>query len=401
MACGENGPVDNPDYGDALRSLHDLAPTAVVDTVARLAQSAGAVDVVIYLVDFEQEILLPVPERGTHVDLPVGEAVATTSAGRAFVGRALVSEARHGTHRVWVPILEGTDCTGVLALSVVDPLDEAARRRCEELGLLAGLAVTNAARYTDLYNLIRRRKAMSLPASMQWDMLPPLRLRSSEVESVGMLEPAYEVGGDCFDHAINGFELDVAIMDAMGHGLRSSMLSGLAMGVYRHDRREGRPLGLVHQRLDTVVAECFGGDAFITGQLARLDLTSGGLSWVNAGHPLPLLVRRGRVERELACPPCLPWGLDSALAGAAEEALAPGDAVLFHTDGILESRNAAGNPLGRDGLEALVERATASSDSPSAVVRHLLRGVVGHQDGDLRDDATLLLVTWNGPDPRS
>ena len=64
-----------------------------------------------------------------------------------------------------------------------------------------------------------------------------------QVSSSGMLEPAYDVGGDCFDHSANGFAVDVAIMDAMGHGLGSRLISSLAVGSYRHDRREGQPLG--------------------------------------------------------------------------------------------------------------------------------------------------------------
>ena len=59
----------------------------------------------------------------------------------------------------------------------------------------------------------------------------------------GLLEPAYEVGGDCFDYALNGdVMLDVAVFDAMGHGLPSSIISGLAVGAYRHARRTGVPL---------------------------------------------------------------------------------------------------------------------------------------------------------------
>ena len=61
---------------------------------------------------------------------------------------------------------------------------------------------------------------------------------------MAQLEPAYDVGGDCFDHAVNGPTIDVAIMDAMGHGLTSSIISSLAVGSYRHDRREGQSLAV-------------------------------------------------------------------------------------------------------------------------------------------------------------
>jgi hypothetical protein len=107
---------------------------------------------------------------------------------------------------VCVPVIEGSDCTGVLAFTVGRTPWMTRAGHLEELGH-AGRepAIAIAARYTDLFNLGRRRKAMSLPASIQWDLLPPLRLSTPEATSNGVLEPAYDVGGDCFDHAVNGF----------------------------------------------------------------------------------------------------------------------------------------------------------------------------------------------------
>ncbi|MGH8921144.1 MAG: PP2C family protein-serine/threonine phosphatase [Actinomycetes bacterium] len=264
-----------PDYGGVLRSLHDLGPGSVADSLAALAQRAGAVDVVVHLVDFARTVLVPVPARGVHVELPVAQPVCGTLPGQAFTELRVVSERRQEGTRVWVPILEGSDCTGVLAMTLRVELDDEVRRRCEELGMFAGWAISLAARTTDQYNLVRRHRAMSLAAGRQWDLLPPLRLQTPEVVSNAVLEPAYDVGGDCFDHNVNGLNLNLAIMDAMGHGLESSMTSSLAIGSYRHDRREGQALAVIHQRLDGVLARTYAGERFVTGQLARLDLRSG------------------------------------------------------------------------------------------------------------------------------
>lgn len=122
--------------------------------------------------------------------------------------------------------------------------------------------------------------------------------------AAGLLEPAYEVGGDCFDYALNGPHFELAIMDAMGHGVRSAVTAALAVGSYRHDRREGRSLLHADQNLDDAIAAQFGGEAFVTGQLARIELDTGNLTWVNAGHPLPFLVR-GACHR----PPRVPAGV--------------------------------------------------------------------------------------------
>jgi serine phosphatase RsbU (regulator of sigma subunit) len=387
--------MDAPEFGEALRALHDLGPSDVIDSLAHLNRRSGALDVVAYLADFAQTTLVPIPDRGVHVDLPVGQPVQGTPAGQAFTHRTLISTSIDEGVRVWAPIIEGSECTGVLALTLTGGLDNEIRRRCEELGLMAGAAIALAARSTDLFNLIRRRKSMSLPASLQWDLLPPLRITTPEAASTGLIEPAYEVGGDSFDHAVTGFTFDVAIMDAMGHGLDSSIVSSLATGSYRHDRREGQPLGIIHERLDAVLASRFEGKAFVTGQLSRLDLRTGELSWVNAGHPMPLLVRGGRVAGLLSCQPSLPWGLGGRLLEQAVEHLRPGDAVVFYTDGVIDGRSPDGESFGLDRLVNSIEQTASSRIGSEISLRTAIEGVLAFQDHHLRDDATIVWLDWH------
>jgi serine phosphatase RsbU (regulator of sigma subunit) len=389
--------VDIPDFGDVLRALRDLAPAAVIELMVGLAEGTGATDVVVYLVDFGQIVLSPLPAGGAHVRLPEVEAIPGSVAGRAFTERRLQTEALSEGTRVWVPVVEGSECTGVLAFTVSGPLDDRARARCLELGLMVGCAVAVAARHTDLFNLVRRRRPMSLPASMQWDLLPPLHLQSPEVVSAAVLEPAYDVGGDSFDHAINGGNLDLVIVDAMGHGLAASMTSALAMGSYRHDRREGQPLATMHRRLDEVIGRELGSETFATGLVARLVLATGHLTWINAGHPQPLLVRAGRVQRALACRPSLPWGLGSRIEEEADVVLEAGDSVLFYTDGVVEGRAPGGEPFGVGRLIELIQTAAAAPQPSSVLLRQLIHQVLIYQDQRLRDDATLVWLTWNGP----
>jgi len=388
--------MDIPNHGAALRALSGASPTTVADTIAATAQAAGAIDIVLYIVDFEQTVLVPIPSTSVHVEAPVPEGVNGSMAGRAYTEQAAVSAPRGDGCRVWVPILEGSDRTGVLALTLEVPFGDEAQRWSEELGILAGVTIAAQARYTDLFNMLRRRKAMNLAASMQWDLLPPLGLSASGVSSAALLEPAYEVGGDCFDHVVNGSDLDVAVMDAMGHGVRSSMVASLAVGTYRHDRREGQSLAHMHEHIDQVVAEHLGDGIFMTGQLLRLNIKSGILTWVNAGHPAPLLLRDGRVVRALECRPSLPWGLGSPLEELGSESLQPHDSVLLYTDGVVEGRSADGEAFGLERLVDLVERAAATRQPTAEVLRRLVQEVLVHQDNRLRDDATLVLFTWDG-----
>lgn len=366
-----------------------------------MATDLGATDVTIYLVDFAQTTLAPLPDRRTHSELPQAEDVATTMAGRAFAsGRTTTVERPDGV-RVWVPIIEGSDRTGVLAVTVDEATDDV-MRGCAELGLFAGYLIATQARSTDLYNLYRRRQSLSLAASMQWDLLPPLVLKTPRLVVSGFLEPAYEVGGDCFDYAMNDTAFDLAIIDAMGHGVTSSLIASLTMGSYRHDRREGKNLPQIHANLDLMMSTHLPQLLFATGQLARIDLETGVMAWTNAGHPLPLLIRQGQVLQELECPPTLPWGLgeldvaDAPTAEVATCALEPGDSVLFFTDGVTESVVSGGDRFGVAHLADLVGQHASDQLEIEEVVRRLARSVVDEHLGKPNDDATLVMVQWKG-----
>ena len=372
------------------------------EVVLRLATELGATDVTIYLVDFAQTTLEPLPDRRTHSELPKAEDVATTMAGRAFAGGVPTHVARPDGVRIWAPIIEGSDRTGVLAVTVPDASDEVVRGCCE-LGLFAGYLIATQARGTDLYNLYRRRQSLSLAASMQWDLLPPLVLKTPRLAVSGFLEPAYEVGGDCFDYALNDSSFDVAIIDAMGHGVASSLIASLTIGSYRHDRREGKSLPQMHANLDLVMSTHLPQLLFATGQLAKLDLDTGVMSWTNAGHPLPLLIRQGQVLHELACEPSLPWGLgrldreDAPAPAMATVALEPGDSVLFFTDGVTESVVSGGGRFGVEHLADLVGQHASDQLEIEEIVRRLARSVVEDHLGKPNDDATLVMVQWTGP----
>ncbi len=381
------------DVSAVLRAAQSADPASVVDLLSGAAREIGASDVVVYLVDFEQRVLEPLPDRTTHAELPKTEEVTTTMAGRAFLTRAPVAVERPDGTRVWVPIIEGSDRTGVLAMTV-RASDEGTLGQASDLGIVAGYLIAAQTRCTDLYQLHRRRKAMSLVASMQWDLLPPLVLRSPRCSVAGRLEPAYEVGGDCFDYALNGPVLDIAMIDAMGHGVTSATIASLVVGVYRHGRREGRSLTHIHAAANEILDRQFNGEAFATGQLARLDLESGVLSWTTAGHPQPLLLRNGQVIGQLVGQSTLPWGLGAGPAEAAQESLEPGDGVLFFTDGVVEARTPDGDEFGVERLADVAGQYASDQLAPEEIVRHLLRSVLDHRRSELRDDATVVLVEW-------
>jgi phosphoserine phosphatase RsbU/P len=104
-----------------------------------------------------------------------------------------------------------------------------------------------------------------------------------------------------------------------------------------------------------------------------------------------------KVVAELSCEPALPFGLGDSPPDPSTDELQPDDAVLFYTDGVVEARTPDGELFGLNRLADLLEREAASGQPAEEMLRRLVRAVLNHQAGGLRDDATLMLVQWTGP----
>jgi serine phosphatase RsbU (regulator of sigma subunit) len=95
----------------------------------------------------------------------------------------------------------------------------------------------------------------------------------------------------------------------------------------------------------------------------------------------------------------LPLGLTAALGGTitvGQESLEPGDRLLFYTDGVTEARSAEGEQFGAQRLADLVVREDAAGQPAPETMRRLMHAILAHQAGQLRDDATTMLVEWQG-----
>ena len=380
---------------DLLRRASLTPPDLLAADVAAALQHAGGHHLVLYVVDYEQESLQPVAlATDLMVDSPEGLRVEGTMAGRAFqMQETLVAEGESGW-RVWVPVRERAERIGVLELGFA-AVDDEIRRLADDLGLLVGHLLQTAGRYTDLIELRRRRRAMNLAAEMQWDMLlPPLGFSSPELAIAGHLEPAYMVAGDAFDYSLNGDILDFAILDAMGHGMNSTLSSCLALGAFRFGRRRGLELTVKAELVDDALIERFTGEEFVTGHLAELDIGTGRLRFVNAGHPLPLLLRGTKVVAELQCAPCMPFGLGIEIGEVADCQLQPGDQLLFYSDGAIEARPTGGEQFGIERLCDNIEQYAGSGLPAAEVLRRVARDLRRYRGAELEDDATFFLLQW-------
>lgn len=153
-------------------------------------------------------------------------------------------------------------------------VDAVRLRRCRMLTGIVAMAITSKRAYSDSFARRARVERMQLPAEMLRAFLPPRTIGNAHVVSTAVLEPAYEIGGDAFDHSLTQSTLHAAILDAMGHDLASGLTTSVALAGCRNARRAGAGLLDLVGTIDQALAQWLP-DTFCTGILTQLDLASG------------------------------------------------------------------------------------------------------------------------------
>ncbi|MEU7719029.1 PP2C family protein-serine/threonine phosphatase [Streptomyces tibetensis] len=366
-------------------------PTAA----ARCTKALGLQSSVVYLSDIQQRRLVPL----TDVASPL--LIDGSLAGWTYRTQSLrVAVSETGGMTAWIPLVDGAERLGVIAVNS-PALTPDVLRRGRALAQLLAMMITSARAYQDSFVRRLRTRPMRLPAEMLRAFLPPRTIGTSHVVSTAVLEPAYELGGDAFDHSLTETTLHVAVLDAMGHNLASGLTTAVSLAACRNARRTGADMPELVESVDDALARWLP-DQFCTGVLAQLDLASGMLRWVNCGHPTPLLIRDRRplvdaMRRE----PDLPMGMPSLLTDRRREtheiALKPGDRVLMYTDGVTEARAVDGAEFGLEQFADYIIGATAAGELPSETLRRLIHSILDSPTSRLRDDATILMFEWSPP----
>ncbi len=353
-----------------IRLSTKLLPDDLSRVLAEETSGIGLHDATILLADLEQRVLTPLPP-----DHRLGvQEIDATVAGRAFqLERSVVVGGEDARVGIWMPLVDGAERLGVLYVESPATSEDFLRKLEDLAGLVAELIVSKS-QYGDALKLAARSRPMTLAAELRWATAPPLTFSGERIGLACVLEPAYEVAGDAFDYAVNDGILHLAVMDAMGHGLEASRMANLVIAAYRMARRRGLDLPATYRLMDEALADQFGGERFVTAQLATLDTGSGRMRWLNAGHPRPLLLRQGRVAFELTCEPTLPVGLGGEPT-LAEVSLEPTDSLLFFTDGIVEAASPDGERFGTERLVDYTRRALADKQTLAETARRLVRAV--------------------------
>jgi serine phosphatase RsbU (regulator of sigma subunit) len=298
-----------------------------------------------------------------------------------------------------MPLLDGSERLGVLDIAVrdsgVDVDDDGFRSGCDLFSQLVGHLYAAKIPYGDTLVTAKRTRRMSAASELVWRLLPPLTFACHRMVIAAVLEPCYEVGGDGFDYAVDDSTAFFAVFDTAGHDLRSGLGTATVLAALRAARTDGADLSAMAGAADEALASFLPELRFTTAVLGTLDLDTGLLRYLNAGHPPPMLLRNGKVVTRLDRGRRLPLGLGDPRSEIAEEWLEHGDRLLLFTDGVTEARRHGTHPFGEDRLIDLVRQHTTAGLPAPETLRRLCRAVLDHHDGPPTDDATLLFVEWS------
>ncbi|SEG99952.1 Stage II sporulation protein E (SpoIIE) [Nonomuraea solani] len=382
--------------GGLLQAMHLSGMEDLPSLVSEHARLIGFEQIVLYTTDLQQQLLVPLPGQNGEPLEPV--RIDGTMPGRAFrLVEVIRAKSEEGRVRLWVPLLDGTERVGVMGVTILDD-GGLAETRAKHLASLVAVLMISKRPHSDAYARLVRARPLTLSAEILWNLLPPGTFANDAVVISAALEPAYEMGGDAYDYALDDDTLNLSIFDAMGHDTSAGLTASVAMGSCRNNRRQGMGLAANGEAIDAAIHAEFTG-RFATGILARLELSTGWLTWVNRGHHPPLVIREGRLvatlESSLPDPP-MGFGL-SGDTGELRYQLQPDDRLLFYTDGIVEAQSPDGERFGLERFIDFVIRQEADGVSAPETLRRLIQAILRHQRGRLQDDATVMTVEWRSP----
>jgi serine phosphatase RsbU (regulator of sigma subunit) len=376
--------VDHVDGGGlTTEQLLALPIDCLAVEIVSVAERLAGAEVGLYVVDLEGVALrrlaggfslaeeIPIPQMAGP-EIPVGHLAALEEefAGRGL-GRVVPLWLRH--RAVAVFLLDG------------EPGD-----RLDAFAGSAAIALELSLRYTDRFAAARHRQRATAGAELQQVLLPPRIAGVRGAEIAGSVLPAYDVGGDWFEHSANATGAWLVVADAAGKGARASAVSALTLAALRAARQAGGTLPDAATMMNRAVTGFADPSMFVTAVLARWDSSEGTLEWLTLGHPQPCRITRDNNLEELRGPVLPPLGLLTCQnLVSARIALVPGDRVVFYSDGVIERRH-ADERLGVAGLYAHL--ALISDPSAASLLTHVLSHVAGLHETPLEDDATVMVL---------
>ena len=238
--------------------------------------------------------------------------------------------------------------------------------------------------------------ARRIQLSMMPNLFPPFPERK-EFYLHAYVDPAREVGGDFYDYFfIDDDHLCLVIADVSGKGVPAALFMMAAKIILKSSAMQGKSPAEIFTATNRAICENNPQDMFVTVWLGVLELSTGNLTAVNAGHEYPAVKRAdGRFEVIKTKHSLFIGGMDDVTYKEYELDLKPGDKIFVYTDGLPEATDSAGEMLGMDRMtDALNEYL---DEKPRPLIEGMRESVNKFvKDAEQFDDITMMCLEYAG-----
>ena len=239
---------------------------------------------------------------------------------------------------------------------------------------------------------------LDVAAQIQADMLPgifPAFPEREEFDIYAAMNPAKEVGGDFYDFfMVDDKHLAVVMADVSGKGVPAALFMVIGKTLIKDHTTPGRDLGEVFGEVNDLLCESNNEGLFITAFEGVLDLVTGEMRFVNAGHEVPFIAKAGGAfEPHKLKPGFVLAGMEGMKYQGGSIQLTPGDKLFQYTDGVTEAANKNNELYGMERLESVLKKNSALPPQQLlSAVKADIDTFVG--DAPQFDDITLLCVEY-------
>jgi len=243
-------------------------------------------------------------------------------------------------------------------------------------------------------------KDLALAKSIQLSALPDAQHALSnarQVDAAAFMGTAKEVGGDFYDVYLLGRDkVAVLIADVSGKGIPAAMFMMQAKAIIKNHAEKGLPVNDVFSLANERLCESNDAGMFVTAWMGILDLRTGHMTYANAGHNPPVIMRKDRAPEYLQCRPgFILAGMDGVNYKLQELDLAPGDRIFLYTDGVTEATDLNETLYGEDRLlKFLTDNSGLDTEKTLLAVKQDIDEFVG--EAEQFDDITMVDLQYNG-----
>jgi len=239
----------------------------------------------------------------------------------------------------------------------------------------------------------RLQRSLEIAREVLAALLPKDPTDLAGYDLAGASIPAETAAGDYYDFVrCPDGRIGIVVGDVTGHGVGPAMVMTGARSALRVLFRDGHDEAAILTRLNDLLVEDLGDGRFMSMVIGRLDPKARTLTYANAKQTPPLLLRKAGGATSLPTGAAA-LGIETGIAyqAAPPVTLAPGDVLVWYTDGIVEARDAGGNLFGLERIESLLR---ANPGASARQLIDLLRAEVSKFVGADRfeDDLTLVVL---------